>query len=59
MFHFEDTTTTVENEEKDENLVILDGTTKQEIKDHLEHEKEKQKKHDDGASLLDRIRKLM
>lgn len=57
MFYFEDTTTTVENDDKDDKLIILDGTVRQELRDQIEKGKESGK--DDTITLLDRIRKLM
>lgn len=60
MFYFEDTTTTVSTEhDKDEDqLIILDGTARQ---DYLDEENfaPNKRKEDDTLTLLDRLRKLM
>ena len=59
MFHFEDTTTQVDSEEKSEDLVIVDGKTRQEIQEALKIEESEKKKTTDETSitLLDRLRK--
>ena len=61
MFYFEDTTTEVNEEEKDDSLVIVDGTTRQEIEDTLREQRETGRKdsEDTSITLLDRLRKLM